>query len=290
VEADFHFSELFNLLNSEIQKAKNEIFIAAPYVKIGIVKKLEFPEELAANTTFVCRWRLEDVLAGATDIGVYPLLRDQGIRVLLHPNLHAKYYRSDNRILMGSANLTSNGLMNDETSTLEALTILLQNSSTVKFESKLIQESVELHDEMYSEYLEILNSHSELEPVNEMNFYWPNFTSFEEAWALYNQDRSSVSLKQLAIPPTLEKSKLKGFIKLRLKEFSNIQRIERFLESGLDGRRFGEVRSLIRMMDESVDETSAWQNLMSLLLDLFPESYEYFRPNHTEIIISKKIK
>jgi hypothetical protein len=290
VEADFHFSELFNLLNSEIQKAKNEIFIAAPYVKIGIVKKLEFPEELAANTTFVCRWRLEDVLAGATDIGVYPLLRDQGIRVLLHPNLHAKYYRSDNRILMGSANLTSNGLMNDETSSLEALTILLQNSSTVKFESKLIQESVELHDEMYSEYLEILNSHSELEPVNEMNFYWPNFTSFEEAWALYNQDRSSVSLKQLAIPPTLEKSKLKGFIKLRLKEFSNIQRIERFLESGLDGRRFGEVRSLIRMMDESVDETSAWQNLMSLLLDLFPESYEYFRPNHTEIIISKKIK
>jgi len=290
VEADFHFSELFNLLNSEIQKAKNEIFIAAPYVKIGIVKKLEFPEELAANTTFVCRWRLEDVLAGATDIGVYPLLRDQGIRVLLHPNLHAKYYRSDNRILMGSANLTSNGLMNDETSSLEALTILLQNSSTVKFESKLIQESVELHDEMYSEYLEILNSHSELEPVNEMNFYWPNFTSFEEAWALYNQDRSSVSLKQLAIPPTLEKSKLKGFIKLRLKGFSNIQRIERFLESGLDGRRFGEVRSLIRMMDESVDETSAWQNLMSLLLDLFPESYEYFRPNHTEIIISKKIK
>ena len=290
MEADFHFSELFNLLNSEVQKAKNEIFIAAPYVKIGIVKKLEFPEELAANTTFVCRWRLEDVLAGATDIGVYPLLRDQGIRVLLHPNLHAKYYRSDNRILMGSANLTSNGLMNDETSSLEALTILLQNSSTVKFESKLIQESVELDDEMYSEYLEILNSHSDLEPVNEMNFYWPNFTSFEEAWALYNQDRSSVSLKQLAIPPTLEKSKLKGFIKLRLKEFSNIQRIERFLESGLDGRRFGEVRSLIRMMDESVDETSAWQNLMSLLLDLFPESYEYFRPNHTEIIISKKIK
>lgn len=290
MEVDFHFSELFNLLNSEIQKAKSEVFIAAPYVKMGIVKKLNFPEELAVKVTFVCRWKLDDVLTGATDIGVYPLLRDQGIRVLLHPNLHAKYYRSDNRILMGSANLTSNGLLNDETSSLEALTFLLQNSATVNFESKLIQESVELDDELFSEYLAILNSYSDLEPFNEMNFYWPNFTSFEEAWALYNQDRSSVSLKQLAIPPTLEKSKLKGFIKLRLKEFSNIQRIEKFLESGLDGRRFGEVRALIRKMDESVDETSAWQNLMLLLLDLFPESYEYFRPNHTEIIISKKIK
>lgn len=290
MEEDFHFSELFNLLNSEIQKAKSEIFIAAPYVKMGIVKKIDFPEDPAVKATFVCRWKLDDVLTGATDIGVYPLLRDQGIRVLLHPNLHAKYYRSDSRILMGSANLTSNGLMNDETSSLEALTFLLQNSATVNFESKLIQESVELDDELYSEYLEILISHSDLEPVNEMNFYWPNFTSFEEAWALYNRDRSSISLKQLALPPTLEKSKLKGFIKLRLKEFSNIQRIERFLESGLDGRRFGEVRALIRKMDESVDETSAWQNLMLLLLDLFPESYDYVRPNHTEIIISKKIK
>jgi hypothetical protein len=290
VEADFHFSELFNLLNSEIQKAKNEVFIAAPYVKTGIVEKIDFPEELAVKVTFVCRWKLDDVLTGATDIGVYPLLRDQGIRVLLHPNFHAKYYRSDNRILMGSANLTSNGLMDDETTSLEALTFLLENSATVNFESKLIRESVELDDELYSEYLAILNSNSILEPFNEMNFYWPNFASFEEAWALYNQDRSSVSLKQLAIPPTLEKSKLKVFIKLRLKEFSNIQRIEKFLESGLDGRRFGEVRALIRNMDESVDETSAWQNLMLLLLDLFPENYEYFRPNHTEIIISKRIK
>ena len=290
MEADFHFSELFNLLNSEIQKAKNEVFIAAPYVKTGIVEKIDFPEELAVKVTFVCRWKLDDVLTGATDIGVYPLLRDQGIRVLLHPNFHAKYYRSDNRILMGSANLTSNGLMDDETTSLEALTFLLENSATVNFESKLIRESVELDDELYSEYLAILNSNSILEPFNEMNFYWPNFASFEEAWALYNQDRSSVSLKQLAIPPTLEKSKLKVFIKLRLKEFSNIQRIEKFLESGLDGRRFGEVRALIRNMDESVDETSAWQNLMLLLLDLFPENYEYFRPNHTEIIISKRIK
>ena len=290
MEADFHFNELFNLLNSEIQKAKNEILIAAPYVKMGIVKKLDFPKELAVKVTFVCRWKLDDVLNGATDIGVYPLLRDKGIRVLLHPNLHAKYYRSDNRVLMGSANLTSNGLMNHETSSLEALTFLLKNPATVNFESKLIQESVEVDDELYGEYLAILNSRSISEPFNEINFYWPNFTSFEEAWSLYNGEHSSVSLKQLAIPPTLEKSKLKGFIKLRLKEFSNIQRIEKFLETGADGRRFGEVRALIRMMDESVDETSAWQNLMLLLLDLFPESYEYFRPNHTEIIVSKKIK
>ena len=286
--ADFHFRELFNLLNSGLQQANHEVFIAAPYVKIGIVKKLEFPEKLASKSIFVCRWKLDDVLSGATDIGVYPLLRDKGIRVLLHPNLHAKYYRFDNKILMGSANLTSNGLINNETGSLEALTSLLKSTTTTNFESKIIEESRQVDDELYSEYLEILDSQLVAEPLNEIDFFWPSFSSLEKAWSVYTQDDSSISLKPLAIPPNLEKSKLTNFIKIRLREFSNIQRVEKFLESGMDGRRFGEVRTLIREIDDSIDETSAWQNLMSLLLDLFPESYEYFRPNHTEIIISKK--
>jgi len=288
VEADFYFSELFTLVNSELQKAKSEIFMAAPYVKVGIVEKLEVPEALPVESIFVCRWKLDDVLSGATDVRIYPLLRDQGFRVLLHPNLHAKYYRFDNRVLMGSANLTSNGLMNDEIGSLEALTLLSKNLFTTNFERKIIQESVEVDDELYSEYLAVLDSHTVSEQLIAMDFYWPSFASLEEAWSIYNQDHSSIKLEPLAIPLTLEKSKLKSYIKIRLKEFANIQRIERFLESGIDGRRFGEVRALIREIDQSVDETSAWQNLMSLLLDLFPESYEYFRPNHTEIIISKK--
>jgi hypothetical protein len=288
VESDFHFSDLLTLLNSEIQIAKKEVFIAAPYIKVGVVKKLDFPLALASETTVVCRWKLDDVLSGATDIGIYPILRDNGIKILLHPSLHAKYYRSDNRILMGSANLTSNGLINEETGSLEALTKLLVSPSTIDFEKRLIQESIEIDDELYSEYLGVLNLNCAPENFSEIDYYWPKFASFEEAWSIYNQADPSSILKPLGLPPTLEKSKLKSFIKIRLKEFSNIHRIEKFLESGLDGRRFGEVRALIREMDELVDETSAWQNLMSLLLDLFPERYEYFRPNHTEIILSKK--
>ncbi len=288
MEEDFYYSNLFDLLKSGLKHAKNEVFLAAPYVKIGIVEKLEIPKELASKSLFVCRWRLDDILSGATDIGIYPLLRDKGFRVLLHPSLHAKYYRFDDQILMGSANLTTNGLMNNETSSLEALTLLMQSPSTVNFETKIVEESRQVDDELYSEYLEILDSQLISNPLNEIDFYWPNFLSFEEAWSIYSKDHSHPYLKPLAIPPTLTKSKVKSFIKIRLFEFSNIQRIAKFVESGIDGRRFGEVRALIRDLDDAIDETSAWQNLMSLLLDLFPERFEYFRPNHTEIIFSKK--
>jgi hypothetical protein len=287
VKEDFHFSELFSLLNSELQHAKNEVFFASPYTKTGIVKKLEIPNDISSQVIFVCRWKLDDILSGATDIGVYPLLKDQGVRVLLHPNLHAKYYRFDNRILTGSANLTSNGLLNDENGSLEALTVLARSQSTRNFESKILQESIEVDDELYSEYFEFLDAHTMPVKLGEVDVYWPSFASFEEAWSIYKDDQSSINLKPLGFPPALEKHKLKKFMKLRLKEFSNINRIEKFLTSGIDGRRFGEVRALIREMDQSIDETSAWQNLMSLLLDLYPERYEYFRPNHTEIIFPK---
>lgn len=284
---NFYFNELFSLLNSEFHHAKSELFIAAPYIKVGIVKKLKIPTELSSKTVFVCRWRLEDVLSGATDIGIYPLLRNQGIRVLLHPSLHAKYYRFDNRIFTGSANLTSNGLTSDGTGSLEALTLLLKSSTTVKFESMILQESVRVDDELYSDYREILDTHRATEQVNEVSYFWPSFATAEEAWSIYKKDYASTNLMPLGIPPTLAQDKVKRFLKLRLREFSNINEIEKFLGSGIDGRRFGEVRALIREMDQSIDETSAWQNLMSLLLDLYPEKYEYFRPHHTEIIISK---
>ena len=289
MEEDFHYSGLFDLLNSRLQQAESEVFIAAPYVKIGIVEKLDIPETIASKFIFVCRWKLDDVLSRATDIEVYPLLRDKGIRVLLHPNLHAKYYRFDNEIFTGSANLTSNGLISNETGSLEALTKLLKSTTTTNFESKIIEESRQVDDALYSAYLEMLDSQLVSEPFNDIEFFWPTFSSLEEAWSIYIEDGSPLTLKPLAIPQNLEKSKLKSFLKIRINEFSNIQRIRKFLESGVDGRRFGEVRALIRDIDDSIDETSAWQNLMLLLLDLFPERYEYFRPNHTEIIISKSI-
>lgn len=289
MKSEFHFSELLGLLNAEFENSNEELFFAAPYMKTSVLEKFEIPSYLASKSIFVCRWRIEDLRNGSTDIGVYPLLRDQGIKVLLHPNLHAKYYRCDKKIFVGSANLTANGLLDDEFSSLEVLTTLISTSETENFERAILKDSTEINDDIYKQYLEILDSKEDDKVQKSTDFFWPSFTSFEEAWLTYAGNNSSLELKQLSIPNGLEKSKVKIFLKLRLREFSNIQRIESFLESSVDGRKFGEVRNLIRTIDDSIDETSIWQNLMSLLLDLYPERYEYFRPNHTEILIVKKL-
>lgn len=56
------------------------------------------------------RWRPDEVSAGVSDPRVLDLVSQRGGTLALHPGVHAKAYISEDRALIGSANVTSNGL------------------------------------------------------------------------------------------------------------------------------------------------------------------------------------
>jgi PLD-like domain len=57
------------------------------------------------------RWRADDLLSGASDLGIYDAARSKGFAVFMHPALHAKFMLSDRRnLIVGSANFTGRGL------------------------------------------------------------------------------------------------------------------------------------------------------------------------------------
>jgi hypothetical protein len=228
-------------------------------------------------------------VSGSTDIQIYPWLRDQGVSLRIHPTLHAKYYRMDDAIWTGSANLTRNGLRDHQGGNLEVLTYLIPNQESKEFESKLLAESEEVTNEIYLEYLSIQVTNTATKSHSEIDFFWPEVKSFEQIWSAYLAGSKNEILEVLGCPSGLGQKGLRNYVRIRLREFENVQIVENFLNSGPDGRRFGEVRALIRDIDEEVDETTAWQNLMSLMLDLFPEKFEYSRPNHTEVVKIRKL-
>lgn len=261
--------------------------MAAPYIKLNVLKQFTFPPIATKKTTFVCRWNLEDVVSGATDVEVYPWLRDRGIRVLLHKTLHAKFYRVDETVLLGSANISSNGLIDDDFGSLEILTRINSDAQTRAFEDKLTQESIVITDQIYLDYLSVIPQKQQIQKGKHIEFFWPSYSTFEQIWSEYSSGKSHEDLQQLEIPLGLNEAGARNYLRIRLREFVNIRRVEKFICSDAEGRRFGEVRALIRNLDDSINETLSWQSLMPLLLDLYPEKYEYFRPNHTEIIIAK---
>ncbi len=288
MSSNFRFSGLSGLIEEAVISAEAEILIAAPYIKIDALSRFKFPKVLRDRTTVVSRWRASDIVSGSTDVEIYPWLRDQGCSLRIHPTLHAKYYRIDNEIWTGSANLTRNGLAGHQGGNLEVLTRVSENQDSKDFELKLLAESIEVTNEIYLDYLSIQEIKQPENSRLDVDFFWPGVNSFEQIWSPYAAGKNSEILEILECPSGLSQIGLRSYVKIRLREFENVRTIEKFLLSGADGRRFGEVRALIRDLDEEVDETVAWQNLMSLLLDLFPDKFEYSRPNYTEVIKVRK--
>ena len=87
-----------------------EAVIAAPYIKENSLRRMLDQLPHLERLTCVTRWQAGDIAAGVSDTVVRDLVRSLGGAFRLHPSLHAKYYRFDDGVLVGSANLTDAGL------------------------------------------------------------------------------------------------------------------------------------------------------------------------------------
>lgn len=95
-----------------VRSASGSLLIVAPYIKFTTLERIigNAPHGLA-SLTCITRWLPEDIAARVCDLEIMDLIEKfPGGRLLVHPHLHAKYYRADGRCLVGSANLTSRGL------------------------------------------------------------------------------------------------------------------------------------------------------------------------------------
>lgn len=84
--------------------------IIAPFVTVSGIEPLlsVLPDECLLEV--ITRWRPDEVAAGVSDPRVLDLVSQRGGTVALHPAVHAKAYIVGDRALVGSANVTSNGL------------------------------------------------------------------------------------------------------------------------------------------------------------------------------------
>jgi len=114
--------ESFAWLSNNLPSANAPISIASAYVKSQAIK--EILQYCGQKGRFLARWRLHDLIAGASDIEVYSQLVDSGWDFYISQNFHGKVYRLPGiGTLVGSANATLSGLSifgsgNDEVSTI----------------------------------------------------------------------------------------------------------------------------------------------------------------------------
>lgn len=240
------FEKLFELIESSFTSAKREIIIISPYIKSdALLKCLKNINQDEIGLSVFVRWEKRDFLFGASDLEVFDLVSEFGGRLYRNPNLHAKLYISDDKLLLGSANLTNRGLgLNVNISNLEILTELAVDAPVTEFFMEELKQKSHIVSELF-----IKEMKEELEKAKEHDDYVSDFNY--KNYVSYNSN-SLISLEDLP-PESLisDEEKLRKFLEFESGDFVNtiseslaIKLLKRNMKVG-ESLNFGAVSKII---------------------------------------------
>ena len=146
-----------------------ESFICAPFIKIDALKALLF--DFNGNLVVATRANPVDFASGVSDLDAWTYVWKMGGEVLIVPKLHAKYYRFDGRIFVGSANCTLAGLQGKSIANVELLAEFEPSSDAKDFEHFIQENGITATPEDYETLkreIESLKSNPEFKSVRKL--------------------------------------------------------------------------------------------------------------------------
>ncbi|TGV61063.1 hypothetical protein EN784_01295 [bacterium M00.F.Ca.ET.141.01.1.1] len=280
--------------------ARSNLLLVAPYIKFDALVKVLDATSPGVSVQVITRWRLDELASGVSDLAIWPALCARGHAELwLQPSLHAKYYRADNRSILGSANLTGAGLGWSASSNLE---LLVESSHLAEhlslFESEAFRGAKKVDDAIYLAFKAALDTLLPLPPpqlegvqIDNVKFatWRPSLRFPQDMWRYYSGDRNNLTtascdaarldLAALDPPAALSQDVFHSWIALQLRQHPEVQAIEAF---GVQSRRFGEMTSLLTSLGAQ-DGAHAWQTWMRWLGHFDPTRFKFHVANYSEI-------
>lgn len=280
--------------------SRREFVMCAPFAKRAVVERVMSVVPGHVEVALYTRWRPEEVAAGVSDTQVLQVLNARGGSVYLHNRLHAKFYRNESDVLLGSANLTAAAMGWSQNPNLELL-VLSSRDRVTGLEQCLSEESTLATEELAHEVDEIASflpgptlEPAEMQPSARQHGLWvPQLRMPSDLYLAYcngpgsltsrSATAAAVDLAVLDLPVGLDKRQFELLVGHRL----GCQPIFRDLDQHLEQpRRFGEVRQKVSQLtgfdhDQAVD---AWQTLMRWMLEFLPNRYTHDVKRHSEML------
>ncbi|MDE0066989.1 MAG: hypothetical protein OXN44_08965 [Acidimicrobiaceae bacterium] len=157
---------------------------------------------------------------GTSDINCRTHVVDKGGRFLLNQRLHAKYFRFEDSVLVGSANLTATGMGYGHTSNVEILHEPGFGFDSAEFERELLSGARDVTDREFEHWKQL--EHSEITATSaaqsqDPDGWRPMTREPAHVWLAYCGDealvvsederhRAALDLSALNVPPGLDRS------------------------------------------------------------------------------------
>ena len=210
-----------------------EAVIVAPYMKADALAAVLDQIHPEAELECITRWTPLDIQMGASDLECRSLVLSRGGTFRLHNRLHAKYYRFDEKVLVGSANMTASGLSLGFSGNLEVLCEPGSPVCPADFERRLRQQSREVTEDEYLSWKECPvdrriaipagqespgNSLVDWRPQTRLPAYlWLSYSGNDARIASPDQRRlAELEVALLRVPPGLEVAAFTNWVRSSL--------------------------------------------------------------------------
>lgn len=295
-------------LESLLVSEPGPVLLAAPFIKAQIFERILQLIGPTRPVRVITRWRADEVAAGVSDLEVLDIALQRGeTEIWLCNSLHAKYYRTGKRRLVGSANLTGRGLGWHHQPNLELLVSVESHSANFEcFEETLLRASVpatvELQEMVRTAASALPRAEAEHGeglhvPVSD---WLPATRHPEQLFRAYRGDRghltgaareqTSVDLGWLQPPMGLNEAQFRSTISAALLQAPLVASLLNF---GGRPRRFGEVRDFLEQefAQRGIDRsgTEAWQTCVRWLIHFMPNRVSLSKTNYSEIFQTRPL-
>lgn len=153
-------NEILDSVKKELQNASSSVRIITAYCKSSSFMYLNsYINREVRDRKLLVRFRMDDILKGSTDFGIIDNALDNGWKVFIRFDLHAKTYIVDNkRGLVGSANATRSGLSIGKNGNMEMATLVDVEPKDIKKIDKLFNDAIHVNNDLFSKMREQLDA------------------------------------------------------------------------------------------------------------------------------------
>ena len=235
-----------------LERASSSVLIVAPFIRSEALSLLLDSISSGVETIIVTRWRPADLVSGASDLGVFEIAESRDIPLYLRHDLHAKFFASDDKCLVGSANVTQTALGWRTPANLELLTPVERTSShIVQFEKELLTFVVRatlVQRDYLKDLVETLQSVAAMMPITGVeettmgllpSSWVPQSRNPEELYSVYcgNRDVSRSVLqtmhqeiREIGAIPGMDKDGFKAWVAATISQTPIIDRVIQQIE------------------------------------------------------------
>lgn len=300
------------------QGVSEQAILVSPFIKYKSLKRIVDTLPHGTNLSVYTRWRIDEIAQGVSDLAIWNLLTNRSnSKLYLIQNLHSKYYRFDDFIYVGSANITEAGMTWGRSSNLETLVnSKSDNIDYLDFECLLKLKSLEVDQTLFertNQLVEQFKKNNQIlstptiediinvnlitsdviaefkEEYNNSRAWMPLTRSPDILFDVYSGNYHLVSkdvlvgayldFYHLEIPANLDKTSFSSFISSRLEMEPLIIELDNFL---VEPQRFGELKEFLSNFLAN-NSSHHWQTVMRWLLYFMPTKYSANVANYSEI-------